>query len=229
VNDPLLYSGVRFYPIELRPERQGRQAATDRGSEQRFWREADHRAGGERYRSTRRQYHGAFRRIHSRLRCSRRAGLPQIERAGKSGSAPDRNFEKSTGQDFDVWFPPMDGVADNSKAPYLFQATDLKMGQLHGINRFRTNRTVGRLSGVVLLGVGLAFVFYVVHMRFLGGASLRSKDGPMRALDRRNCESQPGRVRAALQRSRGRSGSGTETNFPRPLRANQSRPPLKIR
>jgi cytochrome c biogenesis protein len=73
---------------------------------------------------------------------------------------------KSTGQDFDVWFPPMDGVADNSKAPYLFQATDLKMGHFTGLQVSHEPGQWGVWSGVVLLGVGLAFVFYVVHMRF---------------------------------------------------------------
>jgi cytochrome c biogenesis protein len=73
---------------------------------------------------------------------------------------------KSAGQDFDVWFPPMDGVADNSKAPYLFQATDLKMGHFTGLQVSHEPGQWGVWSGVVLLGVGLAFVFYVVHMRF---------------------------------------------------------------
>ena len=36
----------------------------------------------------------------------------------------------------------MDEVADNSKAPYQFQATDLKMGHFTGC-RFRTNRGSG--------------------------------------------------------------------------------------
>jgi cytochrome c biogenesis protein len=73
---------------------------------------------------------------------------------------------KSTGQNFDVWFPPMDEVADNSKAPYLFQATDLKMGHFTGLQVSHEPGQWGVWSGVVLLGVGLAFVFYVVHMRF---------------------------------------------------------------
>ncbi len=73
---------------------------------------------------------------------------------------------KSAGQDFDVWFPPMDEVADNSKAPYQFQATDLKLGHFTGLQVSHEPGQWGVWSGVVLLGVGLSFVFYVVHIRF---------------------------------------------------------------
>jgi len=74
--------------------------------------------------------------------------------------------KKSAGKDFDVWFPPLDEVADNSKAPYQLQATDLKMGHFTGLQVSHEPGQWGVWSGVVLLGVGLAFVFYVVHMRF---------------------------------------------------------------
>jgi cytochrome c biogenesis protein len=73
---------------------------------------------------------------------------------------------KRTGKQFDVWFPAMDGVADNSKSPYQFQATDLKMGYFTGLQVSHEPGQWGVWSGVVLMGVGLAFVFYVVHMRF---------------------------------------------------------------
>jgi cytochrome c biogenesis protein len=73
---------------------------------------------------------------------------------------------KKAGKDFDVWLPQLDEVADNSKAPYLFQATDLKMGHFTGLQVSHEPGQWGVWSGVVLLGIGLAFVFYVVHMRF---------------------------------------------------------------
>ena len=68
---------------------------------------------------------------------------------------------------FDVWFPSLDEVADNSKAPYLLQPKDLKMGHLHRAARSRTSRgngVCGRASSLWV--IGLAFVFYVMHMRF---------------------------------------------------------------
>jgi cytochrome c biogenesis protein len=73
---------------------------------------------------------------------------------------------KKAGKDFDVWIPAMDGVADNSKSPYQLQATDLKMGYFTGLQVSHEPGQWGVWSGVVLMGVGLAFVFYVVHMRF---------------------------------------------------------------
>ena len=73
---------------------------------------------------------------------------------------------KKAGKDFDVWFPPMEDVADNSKAPYLLEATDLKMGHFTGLQVSHEPGQWGVWAGVVLMGVGLTFVFYVVHMRF---------------------------------------------------------------
>jgi len=73
---------------------------------------------------------------------------------------------KGAGKDFDVWFPPLDEVADNSKAPYQLHATDLKMGHFTGLQVSHEPGQWGVWAGVVLIGVGLAFVFYVVHMRF---------------------------------------------------------------
>jgi len=73
---------------------------------------------------------------------------------------------RSAGKGFDVWFPPMEEIADNSKAPYHFEATDLKMGHFTGLQVSHEPGQWGVWSGVVLMGVGLTFVFYVVHVRF---------------------------------------------------------------
>jgi cytochrome c biogenesis protein len=73
---------------------------------------------------------------------------------------------KKAAKDFDIWFPAMEEVADNSKSPWQFQATDLKMGHFTGLQVSHEPGQWGVWSGVVLMGVGLAFVFYVIHMRF---------------------------------------------------------------
>lgn len=73
---------------------------------------------------------------------------------------------KAVAQSFDVWFPALEEVADNSKAPYLLQPKDLKMGHYTGLEVSHEPGQWGVWAGVVLIGVGLAFVFYVVHMRF---------------------------------------------------------------
>jgi len=74
--------------------------------------------------------------------------------------------KKGSGQTFDVWFPPLDEVADNSKAPYLLQPKTLTWEHFTGLQVSHEPGQWGVWSGVVLLGIGLAFVFYVVHMRF---------------------------------------------------------------
>ncbi len=74
--------------------------------------------------------------------------------------------QKSAAKDFDVWLPPIEEVADNSRAPYQLQATDLKMQHFTGLQVSHEPGQWGVWSGVVLMGIGLAFVFYVVHMRF---------------------------------------------------------------
>jgi len=73
---------------------------------------------------------------------------------------------ESNAKNFDVWFPPLEEVADNSKSPWQFHATDLKMGHFTGLQVSHEPGQWAVWSGVVLLGIGLAFVFYVVHMRF---------------------------------------------------------------
>jgi cytochrome c biogenesis protein len=73
---------------------------------------------------------------------------------------------KSSGQNFDAWFPQLDEVADNSKAPYVFQPRALKWEHFTGLQVSHEPGQWGVWSGVVLLVVGLTFVFYVVHARF---------------------------------------------------------------
>lgn len=74
--------------------------------------------------------------------------------------------KKSSGQNFDVWFPPLEEVADNSKSPYLLQPKNLTWEHFTGLQVSHEPGQWGVWGGVVLLGIGLAFVFYVVHMRF---------------------------------------------------------------
>lgn len=84
---------------------------------------------------------------------------------------------KSAGKDFDVWLPPIEGVGGNSQSPWQFQATDLKMGHFTGLQVSHEPGQWGVWSGVVLMGIGLAFVFYVVHMRFWVAPVLDPKTG----------------------------------------------------
>jgi cytochrome c biogenesis protein len=73
---------------------------------------------------------------------------------------------KSSGKTFDVWLPPMEGVVDNAKAPFQFEPKDLKLGHFTGLQVSHEPGQWAVWSGVLLMGVGLTFVFYVVHIRF---------------------------------------------------------------
>ena len=73
---------------------------------------------------------------------------------------------KASGKSFDVWFPSLEEVADNSKAPWLLEPKDLKMGHFTGLQVSHEPGQWCVWTGVVLLGVGLAFVFYVIHTRY---------------------------------------------------------------
>lgn len=73
---------------------------------------------------------------------------------------------KSAATNFDVWLPEMPEVADNSKAPYLLAPKELRMAHFTGLQVSHEPGQWGVWAGVVLMGIGLACVFYVVHMRF---------------------------------------------------------------
>jgi len=77
-----------------------------------------------------------------------------------------KGTSKAGAASFDVWFPSIPEVADNAKAPYLLEPKDLTMGHYTGLEVSHEPGQWGVWTGVVLMGVGLAFVFYVVHMRF---------------------------------------------------------------
>jgi cytochrome c biogenesis protein len=165
VNDPLLYSGVRFYQSSYGPNGKVDKlmlvAAPSNGS-------------GEKQEIGLAVNDAVSLDADTRVRFAEfipdyavRDG--QVYRKSNQLENPAAHLvvtSKSAGKDFDVWFPPMAEVADNSKAPYQFQATDLKMGHFTGLQVSHEPGQWGVWSGVVLLGVGLAFVFYVVHMRF---------------------------------------------------------------
>jgi cytochrome c biogenesis protein len=73
---------------------------------------------------------------------------------------------KSSGRSFDVWLPASVGVGENAQAPYQFEPQDLKLGHFTGLQVSHEPGQWAVWSGVVLIGLGLAFVFYVVHVRF---------------------------------------------------------------
>lgn len=165
VNDPLLYSGVRFYQSSYGPngrvDKLALLAAPSNGSGQK------QEIGLAVNDTVSLDADTVVRFAEFIPDYAVRDG--QVYRKSNELENPAAHLivtSKSAGKDFDVWFPPLDEVADNSKAPYMFQATGLKMGHFTGLQVSHEPGQWGVWSGVVLLGVGLAFVFYVVHMRF---------------------------------------------------------------
>ena len=165
VNDPLLYSGVRFYQSSYGPN----------GKVDKFMLVAAPSDG-----SSRKQEIGLAVNDTVPLDADTTVRFAEFfpDYAVRDGQVYKKSNElenpavhlvvtsKKAGKDFDVWFPQLDEVADNSKSPWRFQATDLKMGHFTGLQVSHEPGQWGVWSGVVLLGVGLAFVFYVVHLRF---------------------------------------------------------------
>jgi len=90
-----------------------------------------------------------------------------------------------------VWFPEIPGVAENASSPYNFQPKDLKTAVFTGLEVSHEPGQWAVWAGVVLMAIGLTFVFYVVHVRYwvvpvqdaggnlalwIGGSANRNRD-----------------------------------------------------
>jgi cytochrome c biogenesis protein len=90
-----------------------------------------------------------------------------------------------------VWLPEIPGVAENRASPYIFEPKDLKTGLFTGLEVSHEPGQWSVWAGVVLMAIGLTFVFYVIHMRFwivpavsasgrkvlwIGGSANRNRD-----------------------------------------------------
>lgn len=85
---------------------------------------------------------------------------------------------KKTGKSVDVWLPPIPGFEHNAEAPYQFQPRDLQMAYYTGLEVSHEPGQWAVWSGVVLMGLGLAFVFYLVHAR-VWAVPVRRADGSL--------------------------------------------------
>jgi len=73
---------------------------------------------------------------------------------------------KKANSSVNVWFPEIQGIAENASSPYTFEPKDLKTGVFTGLQVSHEPGQFAVWAGVVLMAIGLTFVFYVVHMRF---------------------------------------------------------------
>jgi hypothetical protein len=73
---------------------------------------------------------------------------------------------KKASTSLNVWLPEIPGIGENASSPYIFDPKDLKTGLYTGLQVSYEPGQWAVWAGVVLMALGLTFVFYVVHMRF---------------------------------------------------------------
>ncbi len=66
----------------------------------------------------------------------------------------------------DVWLPEIPGVSQNALSPYTFEPRDLKTQVYTGLQVSHEPGQWAVWAGVILMAIGLTFVFYVSHVRF---------------------------------------------------------------
>jgi cytochrome c biogenesis protein ResB len=73
---------------------------------------------------------------------------------------------KKANRSVNVWLPEIPGIAENESSPYTFEPKDLKTGVYTGLQVSHEPGQWSVWAGVVLMAIGLTFVFYVAHQRF---------------------------------------------------------------
>ncbi len=73
---------------------------------------------------------------------------------------------RSKNASINVWLPEIPGIAENASSPYTFDPKDLKTGFYTGLQVSHEPGQWAVWAGVVLMAIGLTFVFYVIHVRF---------------------------------------------------------------
>ena len=91
---------------------------------------------------------------------------------------------KASGRTLNVWLPltqevdpALAVVSEEDKTPYRFAIAGGEMGHFTGLQVSHEPGQWAVWGGVILLGIGLAFVFYIVHMRFWAVPVLDAKTG----------------------------------------------------
>jgi len=70
-----------------------------------------------------------------------------------------------TNRVINVWLPEIPGIGENASSPYSFAASDLQIASYTGLEVSHEPGQWAVWAGVVLMAVGLTFVFYVSHQR----------------------------------------------------------------
>lgn len=73
---------------------------------------------------------------------------------------------KGTNKSVNFWIPEIPEISENASSPYVFEYKDLQLGVYTGLQVSHEPGQWSVWAGVVLLAIGLTFVFYVSHVRF---------------------------------------------------------------
>jgi len=85
---------------------------------------------------------------------------------------------KKTDSRVNVWLPEIQGISENASSPYSFEPRDLKTEVFTGLQVSHEPGQWAVWAGVVLMAIGLTFVFYVSHVRFWAVPVLRTDGTP---------------------------------------------------
>jgi len=98
---------------------------------------------------------------------------------------------KRSGQAVNFWLPPIPGFEQDASSPYAFEAKDAQMAYFTGLEVSHEPGQWSVWAGVIVMGLGLAVVFYFVHVRvwavpvrdargklllWIGGSANKNKD-----------------------------------------------------
>jgi len=72
---------------------------------------------------------------------------------------------KQSGKTTEVWLPEISGFSRNQDSPYAFEPRDLQMAYFTGLQVSHEPGQWAVWSGCLLMGLGLAAAFYLVHTR----------------------------------------------------------------
>ena len=105
----------------------------------------------------------------------------QVYNRSNSVENPAAHFIVTTGggKSVNFWLPALEGRAENAQSPYQFEALDLKLGYFTGLEVSHEPGQWAVWAGVVLMGIGLTFVFYLAHTR-IWAVPVREANGGLR-------------------------------------------------
>ena len=177
VNDPLVYHGVRFYQAsygdtgKMESLKLTASPTNGKGASEEITLDPTHEVPLDADTTVRvaefiPDYVVGDGRVYARSNQPANPAVHLIVKAGKSG------------KEVSVWLPPIPGFEENAASPYSFNDPTLEMAHFTGLQVSHEPGQWAVWTGVILMGFGLAVVFYLVHVR-LWAVPLRNARGQL--------------------------------------------------